>query len=60
MKRLQGKEYHALKKGLIPVAYSMTRAGNICIYFKGGFWHYLNDEEKKDFKPDGLKKRQKN
>jgi len=59
MKRLQGAEYHAIKDSLIPVAYSKTKAGNICIYYKGGYKHYLNDEEKLYFQPNGLKERYK-
>jgi hypothetical protein len=58
MKRLQGIEYHAVKENLIPIAYSVTNRGNICVYYKKGFKHYLNDEEKANFKPDGLKKYQ--
>lgn len=57
MKRLQGAQYHAIKNRLIPVAYSTTRAGNICVYYKGGYKHYLNDEEKEAFSPDGLQER---
>lgn len=57
MKRLQGKEYHEIKKTLIPVAYSITNAGNICVYYKGGFKHYLNDDEKSSFQSEGLYKR---
>lgn len=60
MKRLQGAEYHARKHRLIPIAYSKTKAGNICIYYKGGFKHYLNDEEKLTFDTSGLKERYKN
>lgn len=59
MRRLQGVEYHAIKESLIPIEYSKTKNGNICVYYKGGFKHYLNDEEKIDFKPDGLKERYK-
>jgi hypothetical protein len=55
MKRLQGAEYHTQKDKLIPYAYSTTRAGNICLYYQGGFKHYLNDNEKLTFRPDGLK-----
>ncbi len=57
MRRLQGTEYHAMKESLIPIAYSKTRNGNICVYYKGGFKHYLNDEEKANFKYDSLKQR---
>lgn len=57
MRRLQGAEYHAMKEALIPIAYSKTRNGNICVYYKGGFKHYLNDEEKANFKSEGLKQR---
>lgn len=57
MKRLQGAKYHSMKDKLIPIAYSKTKAGNICMYYKGGFSHYLNDEEKLVFKPNGLKER---
>ncbi|MEK3955661.1 MULTISPECIES: hypothetical protein [unclassified Psychrobacillus] len=57
MKRLQGAEYHAKKDELIPIAYSKTKAGNICLYYKGGFTHYLNDHEKSTFQPNGLKER---
>ena len=57
MKRLQGKEYHDIKEKLIPIAYSTTNAGNICVYYKGGFKHYLNDNEKSSFRPDGLHKK---
>lgn len=57
MKRLQGAEYHARKERLIPIAYSKTSNDNICVYYKGGFKHYLNDEEKVNFKSDGLKLR---
>ena len=56
MKRLQGKDYHSIKHTLIPIGYSVTNAGNICVYYKGGFKHYLNDEEKLSFIPEGLKK----
>lgn len=59
MKRLQGAEYHAKKDQLIPIAYSTTKAGNICLYYKGGFKHYLNDQEKSTFRPDGLIERNK-
>lgn len=59
MKRLQGAEYHAIKDKLIPIEYSKTSAGNICVYYKGGFKHYLNDEEKSTFKINGLKERYK-
>ena len=55
MKRLQGKRYHKRKKWLVPVGYSQTKAGNICVYFKGDWKHYLNDEEKLTFNPEGLK-----
>lgn len=55
MKRLQGSEYHTKKDKLIPIAYSTTKAGNICLYYKGGFKHYLNDQEKSTFQPEGLK-----
>lgn len=56
MKRLQGAEYHTKKDNLIPIAYSTTKAGNICLYYKGGFKHYLNDHEKSTFQPpSGLK-----
>lgn len=55
MKRLQGAEYHNKKNNLIPIAYSTTKAGNICLYYKGGFKHYLNDCEKLNFRTDGLK-----
>lgn len=57
MKRLQGAEYHNKKDKLIPIAYSITRAGNICVYYKGGYKHYLNDQEKTVFQPNGLEKR---
>lgn len=60
MTRLQGADFHDEKKKLIPIAYSVTRAGNICVYYKGGFKHYLNDQEKAVFKPDGLHERYKN
>lgn len=60
MKRLQGAKYHAKKAKLIPIAYSRTSNGNICLYYKGGFKHYLNDDEKLDFNPHGLKERYKN
>lgn len=59
MKRLQGADYHSKKKRLIPIAYSKTKAGNICLYYKGGFKHYLNDLEKKAFNPEGLVERYK-
>ena len=55
MRRLQGSAYHAKKNQLIPVAYSTTKRGNICLYYKGGFKHYLNDHEKATFQPNGLK-----
>lgn len=55
MKRLQGAEYHAKKRKLIPIGYSKTKADNICLYYKGGFKHYLNDYEKSTFRTDGLK-----
>lgn len=55
MKRLQGVEYHKKKDKLIPISYSTTKAGNICVYYKGGFKHYLNDQEKSVFQPKGLK-----
>lgn len=55
MKRLQGADYHARKDRLKAIGYSVTKAGNICLYFKGGFKHYLNDEEKAAFRPNGLK-----
>jgi len=54
MKRLQGAEYHDVKGNLIPVSYSVTNSGNICVYYKGGFKHYLNEQEKKDFRPETL------
>lgn len=57
MKRLQRAEYHNKKDKLIPIAYSTTRAGNICVYYKGGYKHYLNDQEKAVFQPNGLEKR---
>ena len=57
MKRLQGAEYHAKKDELVPIAYSVTRAGNICLYYRGGYIHYLNDYEKVNFQPNGLKER---
>lgn len=57
MKRLQGAAYHAKKDQLTPVAYSKTKNGNICVYYNGGFWHYLNDNEKAAFQPAGLKER---
>lgn len=55
MERLQGYKFHSIKHLLIPYGYSKTKAGNICVYYKGGFKHYLNNDEKADFKPDGLK-----
>lgn len=60
MKRLQGSEYHAQKHKLFPIAYSKTKKGNICLYYKGGFKHYLNDQEKEGFQPEGLKERYSN
>lgn len=57
MKRLQGEAYHTKKDQLIPIAYSTTKAGNICLYYKGGFTHYLNDYEKANFQPEGLRER---
>lgn len=57
MKRLQGEAYHSVKDKLIPIEYSVTTNGNICVYYKKGLKHYLNDEEKLNFKPDGLKER---
>lgn len=54
MKRLQGVEYHNIKHKLIPVAYSKTSKGNICVYYKGEYKHYLNDQEKLIFNPEGL------
>lgn len=59
MKRLQGAEYHAKKGELIPIGYSETKSGNICVYYKGGFKHYLNEQEKATFNPNGLKERYK-
>lgn len=56
MRRLQGKEYHKVKEQLVPYAYSVTARGNICVYYKRGRKHYLNDEEKLAFNPVGLKK----
>lgn len=60
MKRLQGAEYHAKKDKLIPIAYSKTKAGNICLYYKGGYKHYLNDQEKAEFTPGELQERYNN
>jgi hypothetical protein len=57
MKRLQGAKYHTMKDSLIPIAYSTTNAGNICLYYKGGYKHYLNDQEKLTFQPDGLEEK---
>lgn len=57
MKRLQGKKYHSMKHRLTPIGYSETKAGNICLYYEGGFYHYLNDGEKAEFNPEGLEKR---
>ena len=57
MKRLQGAEFHARKNKLTPIAYSVTLAGNICVYYKGGFKHYLNDHEKEEFNPEELEER---
>lgn len=54
MKRLQGKEYHKLKHTLRAYAYSVTDRGNICVYYHGKFYHYLNEEEKASFNSDGL------
>lgn len=54
MKRLQGRDYHAMKKNLVPFAYMVTTRGNICIYFEKGYKHYLSEEEKGFFKPNGL------
>ena len=59
MKRLQGAEYHAIKKHLIPIGYSKTKSGNICIYYKGGIKHYLNDKEKNSTMYELLKERYK-
>lgn len=55
MKRLQGNEFHAVKDELVPIGYSKTHRGNICVYYKGGFKHYLNELEKKTFDPKSLK-----
>ncbi len=60
MKRLQGAEYHAIKGKLIPIAYSKTKHGNVCMYYKGGYKHYLNDEEKNSISYELLKERYKN
>lgn len=57
MKRLQGAEYDEKKDGLVAIGYSKTKAGNICLYYKGGFKHYLSDQEKAHFEPYGLKER---
>lgn len=55
MRRLQGAKYHKRKKWLTPIGFSKTRAGNICVYYKDETYHYLNNEEKENFNPDGLK-----
>lgn len=54
--RLQGKEFARMKFHLKAYAYSITLNGNICLYYFGRYKHYLNDEEKQKFNPDGLKK----
>ena len=55
--RLQGEKYHKLKDKLNPIAYSVTLNGNICVYYEGNHYHYLNDQEKEMFDPTGLVKR---
>lgn len=54
MKRIQGAEYRALKHQLEPFAYSRTKHGHICVYYKNFYKHYLSDEESSSFDPTGL------
>lgn len=55
MRRLQGAQYHKRKRWLNPIGYSKTLAGNICVYYTKNVYHYLNNEEKETFNPEGLK-----
>lgn len=54
-KRLQGEEYHRMKDTLVVTGYSITSRGNICLYYKGFYKHFLDDREKENFNPEGLK-----
>lgn len=56
MKRLQGAKYHKQKKWLKPIGFSITKAGNVCVYYKENCFHYLNNEEKESFSTKGLKR----
>lgn len=56
MKRLQGAIYHKRKKWLKPIGFSITKVGNVCVYYKGDSYHYLNNAEKESFNTKGLKK----
>lgn len=57
MKRIQGKKYLRLRDKLVSIAYSVTTNGNICLYYDGNYYHYLNDQETEMFDPAGLIKR---
>lgn len=54
MKRIDGAEYEKLKHKLEAYAYSRTKRGNLCVYYKGFYKRYLNDDEKATFNPSGL------
>lgn len=54
-KRLQGEEYYRLKDSLVVTGYSVTSRGNICLYYRGFYKHFLDDQEKENFNPEGLK-----
>lgn len=55
--RLQGADFARMKYKLKAYAYKVTDNGNICVYYFGGYKHFLNDEEKATFSPEGLKRR---
>lgn len=52
--RLQREAFHRVKDFLEPIGYSRSRNGNICMYYKGGYSHWLNDSEKETVSLEGL------
>lgn len=54
MIRLQGADFYKMQRVLKPYAYRITTNGNICVFYKGGYKHYLSDSQKEKFNPEGL------
>lgn len=55
LKRLQSSEWHKLKDKLTLLAYSKSKNGNYCGFYRdsenNGYYHWMNDDEKRDFLP---------